>query len=133
VRFGHRALNYDTLVKAELTEYLRDHPEAFDLIVPADTLVYFGDLENVLAAASGALRPNGLLVFTLEHLVGGGAAADYRLEVHGRYSHARAYVEQVLAAVNLVPAIVHPELRMEAGLLVAGVVVRASKPGAARP
>ena len=60
---------YDALVKAELTEYLRDNSEAFDLIVSADTLVYFGDLEGVLAAAAGALRPNGLLVFTLEHAV----------------------------------------------------------------
>ena len=31
---------YDELFKVELTEYLRDHTEAFDLIVSADTLVY---------------------------------------------------------------------------------------------
>ena len=42
---------YDALMKTELTEYLRDNSEAFDLIVSADTLVYFGDLEGVLAAA----------------------------------------------------------------------------------
>ena len=35
---------YHALVKAELTEYLRANREAFDLIVSADTLVYFGDL-----------------------------------------------------------------------------------------
>jgi len=29
------------LIKAELSAYLRDHGEAFDLIVSADTLVYF--------------------------------------------------------------------------------------------
>ena len=50
---------YDVLVKAELTEYLRGNSEAFDLIVSADTLVYFGDLEGVLGAAAGALRPMG--------------------------------------------------------------------------
>ena len=61
---------YDALVKGELTEYLRDSRDAFDLIVSADTLVYFGGLEDVLAAAAGALRPNGLLIFTLEHAVG---------------------------------------------------------------
>src|SRR6266480_2546012 len=37
---------YHALVKAELTEYLRDHSESFDLIVSADTLVYFGDLRG---------------------------------------------------------------------------------------
>ena len=87
---------YHALMKAELTEYLRDNSEAFDLIVSADTLVYFGDLKGVVAAFAGALRPNGLLVFTLEHAVGDSAGVDYRLELHGRYSHARAYVEQLL-------------------------------------
>ena len=38
---------YDALMKGELTEYLRDSREAFDLIVSADTLVYFGGLEDV--------------------------------------------------------------------------------------
>ena len=37
---------YDTLMKAELTGYLRDNREAFDMIVSADTLVYFGDLKG---------------------------------------------------------------------------------------
>ena len=33
---------YDELFKIELTEYMRDNTETFDLIVSADTLVYFG-------------------------------------------------------------------------------------------
>ena len=37
---------YDELVKGELTEYLRDSSAAFDLIVSADTLVYFGGLDG---------------------------------------------------------------------------------------
>ena len=56
-------------MKSELTEYLRDHGESFDLIVSADTLVYFGDLTGVIAALGEALRPNGLVVFTLERTV----------------------------------------------------------------
>jgi predicted TPR repeat methyltransferase len=124
---------YDALVKVELTDYLRDNSEAFDLIVAADTLVYFGDLEGVLAAAARALRPNGLLVFTLEHAVGGEADVDYRLELHGRFSHAAAYVERVLAFAGLQPEIAHAELRMESGAPVAGLVIRATKSVAARP
>lgn len=123
---------YDALVKAELTEYLRDNSDAFDLIVSADTLVYFGALESVLAAAAGALRKDGLLVFTLEHAVGAGAGVDYRLELHGRYSHARAYVERLLVSAKLQPEIAHAELRMEAGAPVAGLVIRATK-SLARP
>ena len=124
---------YDALMKTDLTEYLRDNSEAFDLIVSADTLVYFGDLESVLAAAARALRPNGLFVFTLEHAVGREADVDYRLELHGRYSHARAYVERLLALSGLQPEIAHAELRMEAGAPVPGLVIRATKSAAARP
>ena len=93
----------------------RDHREAFDLIVSADTLVYFGCLRNVVAAFAGALRPNGHLVFTLEHAAGDGADAGYRLELHGRYSHTRAYVAQLLASAGLPSKIIPAELRMEAG------------------
>src|SRR5262245_34192035 len=120
---------YGAWPKSELTDYLRDYREAFDLIVSADTLVYFGGLEGVIAAVAGALRPNGLFVFTLEHAPGNGTGADYRLELHGRYCHARAYVEQVLTSTGLQPTIMQAELRMEAGAPVPGLVIRATKPG----
>jgi predicted TPR repeat methyltransferase len=116
---------YHALTKAELTQYLRDHSEAFDLIVSADTLVYFGDLTGVIAALAGALRPNGLVVFTLEHAVAD--SIDYRLELHGRYSHARAYVERLLTFASLQSKIIQAELRTEAGTPVPGLVIRAAK------
>jgi predicted TPR repeat methyltransferase len=116
---------YHALTKAELTEYLRDHSEAFDLIVSADTLVYFGDLTGVIAALAGALRPNGLVVFTLEHAVAD--SVDYRLELHGRYSHARAHVERLLTLSGLQSKIIQAELRTEAGAPVPGLVIRAAK------
>jgi predicted TPR repeat methyltransferase len=118
---------YDGLIKSELTDHLRNHSAAFDLIVSADTLVYFGDLGCVVAAAAGALRPNGLFIFTLEHAVGAVADINWRLELHGRYSHARNYVERVLTAAGLQPWIVPAELRMESGAPVAGLVIRGTK------
>ena len=102
-------------MKGELTEYVRDSREAFDLIVSADTLVYFGGLDDVLAAAAGALRSDGLLIFTLEHAVGCDATLDYRLELHGRYSHSRGYVERLLTLAGLRSEIAQAELRMESG------------------
>ena len=118
---------YHALMKAELTEFLRDNGEAFDLIVSADTLVYFGDLKGAIAAFAYALRPNGLFVFTLEHAVRDSDGVDYRLERHGRYSHARANVEQLLAFSGLRSKIIQAELRMEAGVPVPGLVIRAAK------
>jgi predicted TPR repeat methyltransferase len=123
---------YHALIKADLTDYLRDHSEAFDLIVSADALVYFGDLTGVIAALAGALRPNGLVVFTLEQAVEDSVRVDYRLELHGRYSHGQAYVERLLTSCGLQSKIVQAELRMEAGAPVPGLVVRAAKPVSAQ-
>ncbi len=124
---GAREKNvYDRLVKDELTAYLLAEPDRFDLIVSADTLVYFGALEGVFAAAAAALRNEGLLVFTLEDSVES-SVADYQIHPHGRYSHTRKYVERALRNFGLTPQIVSAELRMEAGKPVAGLVVSARK------
>jgi predicted TPR repeat methyltransferase len=122
---------YDELVKGELTAYLRSLDEAHDVIVSADTLVYFGALEEVIPAAARALRPDGHLVFTVEELVGAGDGADYSLRPHGRYNHSRAYVERLLVDAGLRPVIARAELRLEAGAPVDGLVVRAEKRNAA--
>jgi predicted TPR repeat methyltransferase len=119
---------YDELMKGELTTYLSAQSSAWDVIVSADTLVYFGALEDVTAAAAGALRPGGRLVFTVEELVDDRSGSGYTLNTHGRYSHSRAYVERVLAGVGLDAAIEGAELRLEAGVPVAGLVVKATKP-----
>lgn len=123
-----RAKNvYDELVKCELTSYLRDSPGAFDAIVSADTLVYFGPLQDVVSAAARALRPGGRLIFTVEALIGA-ADADHTISPHGRYSHTGRYVERVLLGANLRPEIVPTELRLEAGEPVPGLAVRATRP-----
>jgi predicted TPR repeat methyltransferase len=118
---------YDELEKAELTDYLRCHPVAFDVIVSADTLVYFGALDEVAAAMTGALKPGGVAIFTLEEWIDGGADATFAIGTHGRYHHARRYVERNLTASGLCPEIVQAELRMESGAPVAGLAIRAQK------
>jgi predicted TPR repeat methyltransferase len=119
---------YDELYKVELTAYLRDCPGSFDVIVSADTLVYFGPLHSVVVASADALRPGGRLIFTVEQLIDAGSDAGYAISHHGRYCHSREYLERVLADANLMPEIVPAELRLEAGDPVAGLVVRATKP-----
>jgi predicted TPR repeat methyltransferase len=127
-----RAKNvYDGLHQAELTAFIAGHPQAFDIIVSADTLVYFGALEDTFAVAVQALRPHGILVFTLEEWVTDDPAATYCIRPHGRYNHAAGYVERLLAAHALDVHIDRGELRMESGLPVAGLIVRAHKPAPA--
>jgi len=123
---AHEKQVYDELVRGELTAFLDAHPDAFDVIVSADTLVYFGALEEVTAAAVRALRSGGQLIFSLEETTDGDTAA-YTLGTHGRYGHARGYVERLLADAGLRADIVRAELRMEGGAPVAGLVVRAAR------
>jgi predicted TPR repeat methyltransferase len=117
---------YDDLIQAELTQFLQSRRDAFDVIVSADTLVYFGDLTPVVSAARAALRAEGMFIFTLEELVPADDALDIRLEPHGRYTHTQRYVEQVLREAHFTTDIVHADLRLESGLPVCGLVVRAT-------
>src|SRR5436190_4701225 len=118
---------YDELVKGELTAYVAGSSETFDVIVSADTLVYFGALDAVVGAAANALRPGGRLIFTVEELVADEHEAGYSLGTSGRYRHGRDYVQAVLTEATLRPEIVSAELRLEAGEPVAGLVVQGTK------
>ncbi|HYH19093.1 MAG TPA: tetratricopeptide repeat protein [Azospirillum sp.] len=119
---------YDELCEAELGAFLAGRPEAFDVIVAADVLCYFGALDAVLAAAARALRPGGLLAFTVERMDGGG---DHRVNPHGRYTHAEEYVRRTLAGAGLdLRALVPETLRHEGHQPVVGFVVTARRPAA---
>lgn len=116
---------YDVLHQAELTFYLRTQPQAFDAVVSADTLCYFGALEEALAAAHLSLRPGGVLVFTVEALPDSASEA-HRLQANGRYAHGRQYLSGALAAAGFeVRELRAEQLRMEGGEPVPGWLVTA--------
>lgn len=111
---------YDELVVSELTAFLHQRPRAFDVVVCADTLMYFGALEPVFEAASQSLHGARWLIFTLEAL-GPHVAEDYRLEVHGRYAHSERYTRQALAATGFtVDVLTRATFRKERGEEVPG-------------
>jgi predicted TPR repeat methyltransferase len=118
---------YDELVAMELCEFMRDRPAAFDVVLSADTLVYFGALEEVLAAARACLRRDGLLAFTVERWESDEPDARFHMGPHGRYMHAEAYVRRALVEAGFRPAEILPVvLREELGTEVAGMVVVAT-------
>ena len=118
---------YDVLEVAELTGYLQAHRGAFDVVLSADTLVYFGELQEALVATHAALRPGGWIAFTLEAL--DEDADRNQLTPSGRYRHTRRYVERVLGAAGFGDLhIAADTLRREAGQPVAGWVVLARRP-----
>ena len=117
---------YDQLDKSELVAYLEAYPAAFDVVISADTLCYFGALDHVAKAARRALRDGGQFVFTVEALPDADGA-DHRLLLHGRYAHARAYLRSVLDAAGFErQRIVADVLRSEGGVPVQGWLVSAS-------
>ena len=108
--------------------------KGIDIIVAADVFMYLGDLGPVLLATWQALRPGGLLVFTVEDLHGDGSqqrdnqrqregmgkgkrkgkgtGEGYRLQKSGRFAHSREYLLEAvtsMAAVEQVNLATKPE------------------------
>jgi predicted TPR repeat methyltransferase len=118
---------YDELRVAELEAFMLEHPGAFDAVVAADTLVYFGALEKVFRAAWQTLRPSGSLIFTLEKM-SPDATLPYNIMPHGRYSHRADYIKAVLRAEHFdLVAVDMQTLRKERGEEVTGMVVSARR------
>ncbi|WP_263558376.1 tetratricopeptide repeat protein [Paucibacter sp. B2R-40] len=117
--------SYDRLEQAELTDFLSAHPSQFDLILAADTLCYFGVLQQAVVAATQALRPGGYLVFTVEER-STNSDPGYTLHPHGRYSHSDPYVRGLLEGAGLsIKAVNHVTLRTESDLPVRGLLFAA--------
>ncbi|MEN9904384.1 MAG: hypothetical protein RLZZ555_949 [Pseudomonadota bacterium] len=116
---------YDRLWRIELGEFLRkpEQAAAWDLILSADTLCYFGPLEPVAEAALQALRPGGLFAFSVEDAGNQAPIAGHQLNPNGRYSHTRDYLRNCLAAAGFeLLALGSVVLRTEGGQPVAGLV-----------
>ncbi|MBL8473003.1 MAG: tetratricopeptide repeat protein [Rhodocyclaceae bacterium] len=119
---------YDELEKAELTAYLEARVGAFDVIVSADTLVYFGPLERVARAACLALDKAGWFIFSCERALPEESSDGYKINYQGRYAHAESYVRRVLQSAGFDSIEVqHEILRSEGGYPVHGLVVGAAK------
>lgn len=123
---ARRRGGYDRLIEGELTAFLDAHASRYDAIVSADTFCYLGPLDSAARASYHALRPGGLLVFTIECSGGAGAV---ELGDHGRYRHREDHVAAALAAAGFQPPVLaHGALRREGGEPVAGLVVSAFRP-----
>jgi predicted TPR repeat methyltransferase len=117
---------YDHLIKSELLEFLDRNAEAFDVIVSADTLCYFGALEHVFTNVFTALGKGGLFAFTLE--LAADESKGYWLTPNGRYVHSRSYADGALQAAGfLVRTARSVVLRTECGEPVAGQLLVAGK------
>jgi len=120
---------YDDLIEAELTEFMNRDYAAFDVIVCADTFVYFGELTKAFRAASDSMKSDGLFVFTVEQHLQKDRAENYVLQHHGRYSHTREYLRLALSDADFdIVTMDDVVLRKEESEPVGGLLVAARKP-----
>ncbi|WP_454760674.1 methyltransferase domain-containing protein [Caulobacter segnis] len=98
---------YYALVQDEAVAFLESNSGAFDLIVSADVLIYFGDLAPLFAAAAAALPSGGLMAFSTELGQDG-----WTLLPSARYAHGDAYVRASASGFRIVERLETP-LRRE--------------------
>lgn len=119
---------YDQLVEAELTSFLKKGPSnRFDLITCADTLIYLGDLTDVIRSIAHALSPGGYFVASVE---AGDPSIEnkrgYYLHSAGRFTHSETYLREVLALNGLILLQLTCEaLRKQGGKPVEGMIFTA--------
>lgn len=118
---------YTRLDCRDLEAALREEQGLYDVILLADVLCYFGELDGVLPALRARLAPAGLLLLSVE-----AAASEARwvLARNGRYAHGEAYLRQALRAAGLVPREFRSEpIRWEGEEAVLGHVLCAMREG----
>lgn len=119
---------YDDLVMGELTTFISAKKEAYDVIVSADTLCYFGRLDEVFSAVATALRRGGYFIFTLERTADATGTANVTLDHSGRYTHTEEYVRSGISHAGLaVENLSFTALRLEYFKPVEGMVIVARK------
>jgi len=116
--------SHDVLEEAELVSWITSRPRSFDLIVAADVFCYFGALDATFRVIRAALRPKGVLGFTVE------AAADDdergRVGPSGRYAHGARALRRALEGTEFRAIKIETDtLRTEGGVPVAGLIVTA--------
>jgi predicted TPR repeat methyltransferase len=118
---------YDALFCEDLAAVLRARQASYDLLLAADVMVYLGALAPVLEAAHAALRPRGVLAFSVE---ASSSAQDFILLDSGRYAHTRAYIEALAAQQGFrIAALDASVLRQDAGKDVDGLLVVLQRSG----
>ena len=116
---------YDELVVAEITTWLSTQVAKFDLVLICDTLIYFGDLNQVIIPSTQHLRPGGWIAMTVEK----GNQRPFVLTDSGRYCHTEQHLREVAQASGLVVVSIEEEfLRNEYGRAVTGLIALLRRP-----
>lgn len=121
LRLAERRGQYDQLGEGELVQALNNMPEGIiDFATAADTLCYFGPLDDVFAGLAHGLREGGAFIATVESHEGEDGPKHL---VSGRFSHSEAYIRRTAEAQGLSLRIAQDlDLRTEFGEPVKGIM-----------
>ena len=111
---------YDHLHQQDIIDYLQQREQDIQVLVAADTLVYFGDLSALIQVVEKRLASDGFFITTVEKRTGQG----YRLHHTGRYQHSLGYLHQLAVESGLLLSRKGTvELRRGSGDWVAGLLL----------
>ena len=82
---------YDTVENNEISIYLEQSSEKYDLFIATDLLIYIGDLTMLFSNISKASNQKGIFVFSTELV----QEVDYSLTTQGRYAHSESYIRNL--------------------------------------
>lgn len=87
---------YDRLHSQEIVAFLTQSVSSYDLIIAADVLVYFGDLQAVFEAVHTKLNGAGIFAFSVE----ASQEAEWQLQRSQRYAHSENYLRGLAQQVG---------------------------------
>ncbi len=109
---------YDELYCDELTSVL-ERAQDVDLVVAADVFIYVGALDATFPACARALRPRGLLAFSVERSDGD----DVVLQATLRYAQSDSYIRRLATTTGFTVERAEPSvLRVEDGKPIEGIL-----------
>ncbi|WP_022727345.1 tetratricopeptide repeat protein [Fodinicurvata sediminis] len=114
---------YSELETADIQELLQQDKEIYDLVIAADVLCYFGELEELFKDVRAHLLTGGVFIFSVESHPED-AEQPYTLSSSARYRHQKSYVEDAIVQAGFsIEEIMEENLRMDFGNPVQGLLV----------
>ncbi|HEY4264241.1 MAG TPA: tetratricopeptide repeat protein, partial [Micropepsaceae bacterium] len=118
---------YDNLILGDIETMLLAVERRYDLVLAADTMIYFGDLAPTLSGVYQRLVPGGLYLFAVERMEGHG----WEQTEDKRFRHGEAYLRSSARYAGLeVADLMTCVLRRQASEPVPGLAVAVRKPPA---
>jgi predicted TPR repeat methyltransferase len=121
IKQSHNRYVYDNLYCDDIIHFLQNNRLDHDLITAFDTLIYFGDLNDVFQLIKEKNDTSEIhFIFSLESII---SNSDYEIDLSGRYKHSKRYIDNISSKYGWKKLMEHDcELRIEKGQPVHGTL-----------